>query len=88
VTASDDGTGTIEASLAMSELGAMEGHGEGMMEEGEGMMEEEMEQGMEEGMEQGMEEGMEHAGFYIQAHLPDGTPAACADIEAPESSMM
>ncbi|NIR44382.1 MAG: superoxide dismutase family protein [Gemmatimonadetes bacterium] len=100
VTAAEDGTGTIEASVSMSELGAMEGHGEGMMEEGhgEGMMEEGqgegmMEEGqgegmMEEGMEQGMKEGMsaQHMGFYIQAHLPDGTPAACADIKVPETS--
>lgn len=100
VTAADDGTGTLEASVPLSDLAPMAGHGEEMMGEGmeqgdteEGMeqgAEEEMAQGMEEGMEQGMEEGMaeEHAGYYIQVHLPDGTPAACTDIEAPESSMM
>jgi hypothetical protein len=53
-------------------------------------MEEGMEDEMAAGMEQGMEEGMaqEHAGFFIQVHLPDGTPAACTDIKGPERSMM
>ena len=66
VTASADGTGTIEKSVPISDLAPTEGG----MGEGQG------------GMSQ-----TEHAGFFVQAHLPDGTPAACVDIKGPARSM-
>ncbi|NIR44377.1 MAG: CHRD domain-containing protein [Gemmatimonadetes bacterium] len=58
VTAAEDGTGTIEASVPMSDLSAPA--------EGE----------------------MAPKGFYVQVHLPDGTPAACGEIRGPAGMKM
>ncbi len=103
VEATAEGTGSSTTTVALSELGEMaEGMmmGEGEMVEEEGMAPEgemgEGEMAEEEGMapegemgEGEMMEEVEHpeTRLYVQLHQPDGTPAACANIE-PSGEMM
>ncbi len=92
VIAGADGTGTLDATVPMEKLSAMSGEmmkeGEAGMHEGEAEMHE-GEAGMQEG-EAGMQEGEEahEMSYYVQVHLPDGTPAACANVKGQRESMM
>ena len=82
VVAAAEGTGSSTTTVALSQLGEMaEGMmmGEGEMAEGEMMGEGEMAEGDMMG---------EHpeTRLYVQLHQPDGTPAACANIEPGQGS--
>lgn len=90
VTGGEDGTGSSTTEVSPEQMhemmkklmearGGMEGMEHGAMEDTArgGMHDEDM--GRHEEMMEDHGE-MEHPPVYVQAHLPDGTPAACGDV--------
>jgi hypothetical protein len=67
-----DGSGTSTTEIANSDLEGMMGEESPMGEEGE----------------MGMEGEHPEGDFFVQVHSPDGTRAACANLERPSEEMM